>query len=738
MILKGEQLNLERITTKNFGIKEWVTLIIAILLITDLAILLNISFLRQILGFLFLTILPGVLILQILKLDKLGFTEKFVLSVGLSISFLMFFGLLLNNLSLSLGYETPLSTFHLLILFNIAIITLAIIGYKTNKNAFFSLPDLNLTTSEKAFLIVPTLFPALSIFGMHVMNTTDNNIVLMFLLFSIPIYVAFVCFFNQKFSKRLYPVVIFLISLSLLLLMSLRSNHIIGIDAHQEYYLFRTTLDNLHWRVLTLGNILDACLAISILPTIYQSILNISSEFLFKIAYPLIHSITPLVIYILSKRYVGESYAFLASCFFMFQHRFILTSYGPRTSVAISFFALAMMTLFNDKIDPLKKRILFIVFMASCMVSHYSTTYIFFFIMVGTFIGMEILSKKYTFKKVISSTIVVLFFSMVFFWYSQVTETAFNAGVDYIENTISNLNRFFVEESRGEGTQALFGKDIGQKGIPHKIEFVWTWLTFALIGIGVITLIRRYKEMSFPELNFKKPEFLKEKFEVTYSMVALACSGLLAAMVALPFISAHYSMDRLYAVTITILSVFFVIGGITLSKHFFFFTKRKPVLKEKQKSSTKNTSEVRAYLIILLVLIPYFFSVTAVTHQMFGYPRQIILNSDGEQYDMLYVHDQESYAAKWLRDCAKQQKIYAVDWLGRRRLMSQGMIPINLIDHRAFLKHEKIRGYIYMRYYNVNGRIISRDGEVYNMTEYSDMFIEKNKIYDNGGSEIWR
>jgi uncharacterized membrane protein len=48
-----------------------------------------------------------------------------------------------------------------------------------------------------------------------------------------------------------------------------------------------------------------------------------------------------------------------------------------------------MMTLFNDKIDPLKRRILFIVFMASCMVSHYSTTYIFFFIMLGTFVGIE-------------------------------------------------------------------------------------------------------------------------------------------------------------------------------------------------------------------------------------------------------------------------------------------------------------------------------------------------------------
>jgi len=220
---------------------------------------------RQIFGFFFLTILPGLLVLQILKLNKIGSTEKFVLLVGLSISFLMFFGLLINNLSLSLGYETPLATIPLLIAFNIAFIALGIMGYKLNKEPIFPLPNIELSTSEKAFLIVPILFPALSIFGMHVMNTTDNNIILMLLLFLIPIYVAFICFFNQKFSKRLYPVVIFLISISLLLLMALKSNHLIGIDTHEEYYLFQTTLDNLHWRVAIMGNALDACLSISLL-----------------------------------------------------------------------------------------------------------------------------------------------------------------------------------------------------------------------------------------------------------------------------------------------------------------------------------------------------------------------------------------------------------------------------------------------------------------------------------------
>ena len=718
-----------------FGAKKWFVFGISVLLLTDLAIFFNIPFLRQILGFLFLTILPGLLILQILKLDKIGLTEKFVLSVGLSVSFLMFFGLLINNSSLGLGYETPLATISLLISFNLAFLVLAIIGYMTNKDGVFSLPNLNLSSSEKAFLIVPILFPPLSIFGIHVMNTADNNIILIFLLLLIPIYVIFVCLLNQKFPKRMYPVVIFLMSISLLLMLSLRSNHLIGVDTHREYYYFQITLDNLHWSVFG-HSTLDACLAISLLPTIYQSILNISSEFLFRVLYSLLFSISPLVIYILSKKYIGELYGFLVSFYFMSAQNFLWTTFHARTNTAILFFALAMMTLFNDKIDPLRKRILFIVFMASCMVSHYSSTYIFFFIMVGMFIGIEMLSKKYTFKKVVSLTIVVLFFSMIFFWYSQVTETAFNAGVVFIETTLSNLNRFFIEEARGGGTMAMLGEGIWQKGIPHKIEFIFSWLTLTFIGIGIITLIRRYKEMSFPELNFKKPDFLKDKFEVTYSVVALVCSGLFVAIVLTPFITVGYSLDRTYLFGIVVLSVFFVIGGIIVAKHLNKLLSKKIFV--------ENKREVQAYVIILLVLVPYFLSTTGVTYQMFGVPRAIFLNSEGNAYDMYYVHDQESYGAKWLKVHSQDKTRVYTDFYGRFGLVSQAGFSPNSINWYSLGHHKKIDGYIYLRCYNVvNDKLVGRNESShiltsYNLTEYDDVFVGRNNIYNNGGSEVYR
>ena len=732
--------------TLKFEYKEWFVIIISILLLTDLTILLDIPFLRQIFGFLFLTILPGLLILKILKLNKIESTEKFVLSVGLSISFLMFFGLLVNNTLLSIGYETPLATIPLLISFNIAFVILALIGYNINKKPLLSIPNLNLSTSEKAFLIVPILFPALSIVGMYIMNTTDNNIILMFLLFLIPIYVIFVCIFNQKFPNRLYPVVIFLIGLSLVLLMSLRSNHIIGVDVHLEYYFFRTTLNNLHWSAFGYST-LDACLSISLLPTIYQSILNMNTEFLFKILYSLIFSVFPLAIYVLSKRYILDSYAFLVACFSMFQVYFLSVAFNPRTSVAVLFFALAMMTLFNDEIDPLKKKILFIVFMASCVVSHYSTTYIFISIMFVSFVGAEIVSKKYTVKRMVSLTLTILFFALIFFWYSQVTEVAFNAGLGFLEKTLSNLSKFFIMESRSEATPILLGYGIMQKNIAYKIEFIFTWLIFVFIGIGIITMLRRYKEISVPEHNFEKPDYLKKQFDVEYSTIALACVGLLVIMIALPYLAIGYDIMRLYSITATILAVFFVIGGITIAKKLSLikegllgqlFMGKKKIDKRSTLQRNQEGNRSLAYLIILLILIPYFLCVSSVIYNITGVPRSILLNSEGESYDQLYLHDQESSAAKWLKGHTEEEKLRVYgDRLGSLIMVSQATASLGK-KAISIIELWKFKGFVYLRYDNVINDRLQIQHEYHNLTECQVIFIGKGKIYNNGGSEIYR
>jgi len=70
-------------------------IIIAFIALTNISILLNVPVLRPVLSFLLLAFLPGLLIIYILRQNRLVLTEKIVLSAGISMAFTIIFGLAL-------------------------------------------------------------------------------------------------------------------------------------------------------------------------------------------------------------------------------------------------------------------------------------------------------------------------------------------------------------------------------------------------------------------------------------------------------------------------------------------------------------------------------------------------------------------------------------------------------------------------------------------------------------------
>ncbi|MEA1907279.1 MAG: DUF2206 domain-containing protein [Euryarchaeota archaeon] len=694
---------------------------ITVILATNIAVFLNMPFLRLVSGFIFLIILPGSLIVWILKLNRIETVEKAALVAGLSVAFLLFFGLLLNNLLLAVGFETPLSTVSLIISFDIAFIMLLIVGCVVNKDRVFFFANPHLNRHEKAFMIIAVILLVLSVLGSYTMSITGNNTVLVAILLLIPTYIASVCLCNRKFPERSYPVMLYLISISLLLIYALRFPHIWGRDVHAEYYLFRTTLCNLHWGIVEHA-LLDACLSISLLPTIFQSIAGADAqEYLFKGVYVAICSFIPLAVYAISRRYVGGLYAFLASFFFISQSTFLSAAGSARTNVAIFFVALAVMVLFNDKIDPVKQRILFFVFMLAIVVSHYSTAYIFFFVVLFSWVAAEMVARKYVFERTMNLRIVLFFFVVIFIWYAQLTDAAFSAGVTFIKDTLANLNNFFLEESRTEMFHLLLGKGLAYS-VLSTVNLLVTWCTFIFIGIGVLTMVRKFQGMvDIRGARLRKPNFLKTRFEVDYLTMVLACSGLLMAIVLLPYISVGYDICRLYSLVIVVLSVCFVMGGMVLSKR------------------SGLTSE--PYLIILVILLSYSMFVTGVAYQIFGAPVSTILNSEGDAYACEYIHDSESCAAKWLAPMVKETplaRISVTDFFGSHRLLSQGTIPPGRIDDYSFSGQRMTSEYIYLYYTNaVMDKLVVND-TMCNMSEYRGAFTGYGRVYDSGSSEIYK
>ena len=106
---------------------------IAILSIISLDLVgLQVPILREIIGFLYLTFIPGGLLLRIFRFRKLNLVDNVLYSVGLSIAFIVTTGLLANELYPVIGILRPISFVPLMSTISIFVLVLWAISYLIN------------------------------------------------------------------------------------------------------------------------------------------------------------------------------------------------------------------------------------------------------------------------------------------------------------------------------------------------------------------------------------------------------------------------------------------------------------------------------------------------------------------------------------------------------------------------------------------------------------------------------
>ncbi|AEG17952.1 DUF2206 domain-containing protein [Methanobacterium paludis] len=710
---------------KNIKAKEWLMLIVSMLFLTDILVLLNIPFLREIESFLFFTIIPGVLILQILRLNKMEFLKKAVLSVGLSLFFMIFAGLILNSFYPIL--MKPLSLSSVLISFNILLIALAIIAYMRNKDDF-NLGDMlnfnfHLGGKLKSPLIFPLIFPFMAILGTYLMNTTQNNIILMLMLFMIPLYLVVVVYLNDKIHPSTYPIAVWLIGLSLLLMYGLTSSYTIGRDVHGEFYSFQLAMANLHWNIYDYYNPYNACLSVTILPVVYNVLSNIGGEYIFKLFYGIIGSAIPLIVYIVSKKYIGKKYAFFAALLFVFQLFFVSMLGAVRQEIAMLFFFLAVMVLFDSELDKkLPKKVLFLIFTFSLVVSHYTTAYVAFILMAAVLL-VPFLMGLIKERKLVFTNFDLILISLAFIavWYLLFAKVQFTAGAQVVGATAaaaatagsSSGPAQPLTTTRGAYVLGVLG--IVLKSLPNTVSVVVHDIIFATIMVGLGTVIWKYR-------------YFKEKMEVEYLMGVAVSMILLILFVALPYISIAYDAARLFFQLLIFIAPLFVIGAITLAK-----------LIKKPKWDV---------MILLVLLIALFSCATYMQYHFLGMPYSSEYDSNGLVRDETFIYGSELTSVSWLNynkvtglnaysDGRESSRFALVYGAGDQNFKNSFIV----LNSSFFAWNKTINsGYIYMGHFNVNDNKtleIYDDISVQDINGYSKLFMGKYRIYDNGGSQIW-
>jgi len=77
------------------------------------------------------------------------------------------------------------------------------------------------------------------------------------LLLLIPAYAILLAIKHNEITDKIFPIIIYFISIALVILLALRSNYIIGSDINYEYSIFIQTLQNERW-VVNPGSILSS------------------------------------------------------------------------------------------------------------------------------------------------------------------------------------------------------------------------------------------------------------------------------------------------------------------------------------------------------------------------------------------------------------------------------------------------------------------------------------------------
>jgi len=343
-----------------------IQLLIAFLALTGL----NIPLLQQLNGFLFLTFVPGTLILRILRVHNINKIEAIIYSSGLSLAFVMCCGILINFVLPAINILKPFTAIPInisLIICTGLLMVATIIRDRTYKPVH-SDQKVKINISSIMFLV---LLLMLTLLGVMVNNTTGNNIIQLICIVLICLIMAFAAF-RIFILPPIFPVIIFIISLCLLYQTTLLSHYLVGTDIYVEYQVFQQVSQSGIWNY-TIPHPVNSCLSITILGPIYSQMLNIDGIWVFKVIYPFIFSLVPLVLFRIFRIQFGSYRALFATFLFMAVPTFSLEMISLcRQQVAELFFVLFVLLLVERRLNPIPKIIMLTIFIISIAVSHYS------------------------------------------------------------------------------------------------------------------------------------------------------------------------------------------------------------------------------------------------------------------------------------------------------------------------------------------------------------------------------
>lgn len=723
--------------------------------------------LSSIAGIIFLAAFPGVLIQRLLAYRAEFVWERIVHTVALSISFVLFGGLLVNTILPALNIIRPLEQLPVLISFDVLLLLIITLNafLKKETRIFFdgvSLQNVVVKVAHHMWLFV---LPLSAIVGATMLNNGGSNIVSGVAISAVAVFLLYAVTAEKPSRENFITTGLYCSSLALLLVSSMRSSHVLGWDVNAELQVFRLTQTAAYWSMSHMQDAYNACLSITLLPTVFLNFVHLSDEYMYKFLFQFIFALMPLSVYYFVRTFTNARMAVFATAMLIGNAVF---SHGMpaliRQEFGFLYFGLVLLVLFSSGIQSRTRTILAIIYGLSIVVSHYSTTYITVFLFASTValnFGLSFAKKVFPrfFPGHVSRSIrlwyVIFLLAGMLTWGSVITKTANNLS-GFIDHSRSNIAESFTYDTWSRAVAQLFTQYPRFENIEqyknretahfrelhlgmtfyddeHVEQAVITSKTFAqspgilgpqtkvfagkvfqmlklvlnnlFIVVGMILLIYQWYAR-----KFKSSEF-----------ILLGASGFfaLALILVLPDALTQYNIDRLYFQLLVVWATLSVTAGLFT---FLFLPVR-----------TRLITLGTMYVTLMLFYSSFIFSVT-------GGPAFVSMNNFGSEYEKFYVHDSEVDAAQWLGNRAEAVPIFS-NSSGYLRLRSHGNVDPHQIFMTTLPSMIDKDSYVFLtRMSTVSG--IST--YIFYNEEYAYSapidFLNNNKdaIYDSGLAKIFR
>jgi uncharacterized membrane protein len=702
---------------------------------------------RPAVGFVYLTFVPGALLLRILRVRGRPGIESVLYMAGLSLAFDMLAGFLLNTLGPCIGIDRPITPYYVTISLFIGVLLLA--GLCCFRDREYHDPGAVIAVDEKTLapLLFLALVPLVSVAGSYAVNAYGNNVLVYVSIFAVAL-IALMCGFNRFIPERLYPVAIVAAAASLLAQNAFLTDYLSYWDVHLEYNVASLVIAGGHWDATAPGY-LNTMLSVVFLAPFYTQVCGMELTWTFKVAFQLLFCLVPLGLYVVYRRQAGGRIACLACLFFMFLVTFFTEMQGlTRQEVAELFLILILMLMTGAAPGGRTKSALTAVFGIGMVLSHYGLSYIYLIVFASAFVlfllvtsaGNLLDSRKgrglyrrpwLPAEGPLTLTFIGLFTGFLFVWYAGTSQSSALSSIWYLVcRMLDGIANELLNPEHVQGLSYLMqGASSPLYDLKKYLHLAMQGLILAGFLLVVAQGVRGFLKKKY---NFS-PEY------VIFSFINLLICG---AAMALPYFASSLNTSRMYQITLIILSPLAIIGGLGLIGTITSPLKRLNL-------HFRQEHAMGAMAILLVVYL--FFNVGLAFNLANDHPMSLSLsegridsyslNDRAGLYDPLNTFGQDYYAAGWLADYKLTGKLVFSDYIAHYPVSSYG--NTSFADERylnANASNVKKDSYVYLGYPNLRGGVFkeaSGSRAIFSTGEVMPGLEGKNKIYTSEGSAIY-